>query len=204
MPIFQQAAKFLGFAVEKEGVQALSKVPEEAAAFIKSLETTSPTFIHTEEEGFKQIRMMQGEKRLGLLKYKEFGEGYTVMGIAGEQKGVGFKMRSELARVAKERGKKFLISDVYGSMSFDEVQAWKRLEEQGMATGTNVPYSELGSTFAGRKGTKAAYKWNLEFVKDQAVSSEVMHLGEGHDNSSMLRRSLKSGTNGSRRMTGAL
>jgi hypothetical protein len=216
MPSFTQVAKFLGFTAEKEGLQALSKVPGEAAAFIKGLEAAEPVrFLHTEEEGFKQIRMMQGEKKLGLLKYKEFGEGYTVMGIAGEAKGAGYQMRTELARVAQERGKQFLISDIYGSMSYDEVQAWMRLQEQGKAIAVNVPFAELGPEFAGRQGTKAAYRWNLrpatiapdkavQLLKDRAVTETVMHLGQGHDNSSMLRRSLNSSAQGSRKMTGAL
>src|SRR5271157_436923 len=185
MPLFNQVSKFLGLATEKEGLQALSKAPEEAVRFF-----------HTEEKGFKQIRMMQGEKKLGLLKYKEFGEGYTVMGIAGEAKGAGYQMRTELARAAQERGKQFLISDVYGSMSYDEIQAWTRLQEQGKAVAVNVPFAELGPEFAGRQGTKAAYRWNIQptiavpdksiqVVKNRAITETVMQLGQGNDNSSM-------------------
>src|SRR5271157_4104063 len=43
MPLFQQVAKFLGFTAEKKGLQALSQVPGEAAAFIKGLEKLEPT-----------------------------------------------------------------------------------------------------------------------------------------------------------------
>src|SRR5208337_2042681 len=150
---FAKAAEFAGFAAEKEAGTVLSKAVGEVAESVR--------FIHTEEAGFKQIRMMRGEQKLGLLKYKEFGEGYTVMGIAGEAKGAGYQMRSELARIAKEKGKNYLISDVFGSMSYDEVQAWTRLVEQGRAIKTEVAYAALGPRFAGRAGAKGAFMMPL-------------------------------------------
>jgi hypothetical protein len=191
---FKVIGKFAGFAAEKEAGKVLSEGVE------------AVRFIHTEEAGFKQIRMMRGEQKLGLLKYKEFGEGYTVMGIAGEAKGAGYQMRTELARVAKERGKNYLISDVFGSMSYDEVQAWTRLVEQGRAVKTEVPYAALGPRFAGRGGMKAAFMMpvteatevsTLKASRDLATAvganKAVMKAGEGKSATSMSNRSLYGG-----------
>lgn len=224
MGLFQAAAKFAGFAAEKGAVKSLSAVPGEAAAFIKSLEGPAASkFVHGTEEGFKTLRLMEGEQSLGLLKYKEFDQGYTVMAIAGERKGAGMQMRSELARVAKSEGKKFLISDVYGSMSYDEMQSWTRLKSQGHdVMEVNVPYAKLGLQ---REGGKFAYQWNIAneeaaaaqltahakaaparttvLARDVKTARNVMESGAGHDSTTLLNRKMNS-PGGSRRTSGAL
>lgn len=217
MGFFDIAEKFAGFAGKKAATTALSKIPGEAATFIKSLESTDAfRFVHSEEEGFKRIQLMQGEAKVGQLKYKSFGQGYTVTGIYGEQKGAGMKLRMELARLAKTEGKEFLISDVYGSMSMDEMASWNRLKKMGHdVMEVNVPYAELGLK---REGAKFAYKLPLTGFEAAAESTElagysletsalknkqIMALGAGNDNTSLLNRSVNSHL-GSRKTSGAL
>lgn len=219
MPLFTQAAKFLGFAVEKEGAKALSKIPTEAAAFLKQLERAEGfSFVHTKESGFQQISLMKGEKKFGNIKFKEFGEGITVTGIYSEVQGYGTKLRMEAGRVAKAQGKKFVISDVYGSMSADEMASWQRLKKMGQPVmETNVPYAELGLN---REGSKFAYKWDLlqqasqptadtaktmkaaMLARDTAVSHTVMQAGAGNDATSQANRYMRA--SGSRKMSAAL
>src|SRR5258708_2284674 len=106
--------KFAGFAGKKALTEGLSAVPCEAAAFIKSLESQELKMIHTQEKGFQQIGLFQGEKKVGNIKFKEFGEGVTVTGIYSDVKGYGQKLRLKAGEIAKGQGKKFVISDVYG------------------------------------------------------------------------------------------
>lgn len=217
MGFFQIAEKFAGFAGKKAVTETLSKVPGEAAAFIKSLESTEAfRFVHSEEAGLKRIQLMQGEQKIGQLKYKEFGQGYTVTGIYGEQKGAGMKLRTELARAAKAEGKEFLISDVYGSMSMDEMASWTRLKKMGHdVMEVNVPFAELGLK---REGTKFAYKLPLagfEATSEGAQlagysletsslkNKQIMATGAGNDNTSLLNRSMSTHL-GSRKTSGAL
>jgi hypothetical protein len=217
MGFFQTVEKFAGFAGKKAVTAAVSNVPAEAAAFLKSLEGTEAfKFVHTEEEGFKRIQLMQGEKKIGQLKYKEFGKGYTVTGIYGEQKGAGMKLRTELARAAKAEGKEFLISDIYGSMSMDEMASWQRLKKMGHdVMEVNVPYAELGLK---REGGKFAYKLPLSSFEAAAESTElagysleastlknkqIMAQGAGTSSTSQLNRSINTRL-GSRKTSGAL
>lgn len=227
MGLFQTATKFAGFATEKVAAKGVAAVPGEAAAFIKGLEGAEDAirFVHTEEEGFRQISAFKGETKLGNLKYGAFGEGYTVKGIYGSVKGVGSQLRSELARTAKAEGKKFLISDVYGSMSFDEMESWNRLKKMGHSImEVNVPYAELG--LKGREGGKFAFKWILEegaaaevamprasaeaaarqagmLATAEKASKQMLEAGRGNDTSTLLNRSINS-TMGSRRTSSAL
>lgn len=217
MAFFQTVEKFAGFAGKKAVTAAVSNVPAEAAAFLKSLEGSEAfRFVHSEEEGFRRIQLMQGEQKVGQLKYKSFGQGYTVTGIYGEQKGAGMKLRMELARLAKSEGKEFLISDIYGSMSMDEMASWQRLKKMGHdVMEVNVPYAELGLQ---REGTKFAYKLPLSNFETAAegqqlagysleasamTNKQIMQTGAGHDNSSLLNRSLNTHL-GSRKTSGAL
>lgn len=224
MGFFKQAVKFAGFAGEKAATTAASHVPGEAAAFLKGLDSTNEfRFVHSQEQGFQQISLMQGEKKFGNIKFKEFGEGITVTGIYSDIKGAGTKLRMEAGRIAKQQGKQFVISDVFGSMSQDEMASWDRLKKMGYTVEeTNVPYSELGLN---REGSKFAYKWNIAqeeiaaqaipshvestvkhtttFARDSQASMGAMKMGTGHDNSSLLNRSMSS-NRGSRKTSGAL
>jgi hypothetical protein len=210
MPFFEQAAKFLGFAAEKGATTAAPKVISESISEALS-------FVHTEEKGFSQIALMKGEEKVGQLKYKPFGEGYTVTGIVGEQKGAGMQLRNELARRARAEGKKFLISDVFGSTSYEGLASWQRLEQQGYnVIQTQVPHAELGLK---KPGSKFAYKWMLEneeaekeairvkkavtLQQAEDTAKNVMKSGEGNDNSTLLKRGLNS-TRGSRRTSSVL
>lgn len=209
----QSVEKFAGFAGKKALTEAVSAVPAEAAAFIKGLEGTQELrMVHSQEKGFQQISLMSGEKKVGNIKFKEFGKGVTVTGIYSEVKGYGTKLRQEAGRVAKAAGKEFVISDVYGSMSADEMESWNRLKKLGHSVSeVNVPYAELGLK---REGGKFAFKWNLGdeathtvdksamMAHDAHTVKQVMQAGAGNDSTSLLNRGIKA--TGSRRMTGAL
>lgn len=188
---FQTISKFAGFAHEESAIATIAAKTSEAAL----------SFIHTEEKGFKQIALMKGEQKIGQLKYKEFGTGYTVTGIVGEEKGAGMQMRTELARRAQAEGKEFLISDVYGSMSFDEGESWQRLKRQGQnVSEVQVPNTELGLN---RTGTKFAYKWSLDTKVAEATANRSLKAGQGNSNTSLLNRSLRT-HQGSRKTSAAL
>lgn len=208
MGFFTQAAeKFAGFAT-KATTKAVAKTASEEVFIGATKEGVQ--FFRQSNEDFSAIIARKESKKIGQLKYKEFGKGYTVTGIYGEIKGVGTQLRMQLASMAKAEGREFLISDIYGSMSVDEMSSWSRLKQAGLdVKEVQVPLSELGLQ---REGTKFAYKLslqdelaktNIQFQKNAITAQQVMDSGAGNDATTLLNRSINH-VRGSHKMSAAL
>jgi ribosomal protein S18 acetylase RimI-like enzyme len=200
MGFFTQAVeKFAGFAGEKAAAKGLSAVPEEAAAFIKSLdaaEGAKELAVKFEASGpawERTLKMTADGKFAGHLGFKIDPHGQaqiygTVVSKEFRGQKLGVKMYKQAIEEAMQAGAKSIASDPT-HITDEASHVWGALKRRGF----NVQEFEY------RPGYKG-FKIDLEHAK--AATEEIMKAGAGNDATSLLNRSLR--TTGSRRMTGAL
>jgi hypothetical protein len=257
MALFNTAAKFLGFAVEKEGAQALARVPEEAAAFIRGLDKLEePGFafakgpeglvFHGTKASVEDITQLSAKYSSGrgvagpgiyvTQIAEEAGKyagpadvalgGRVVAGkispgvrllnanapITGElqqqlTKQIGKPVRDYLDAVSAAREAGVEVEEIQKTI-FKHTNAAGVSYEASYSAGKRQAFALFGQEITGRGASElfssTVPSTSAQLVKDRAVTETIMHFGQGNDNSSMLRRSLHSGTQGSRKMTGAL
>lgn len=191
MPNFFQAAKkFLGFATE-------AKIAE--VAFVK--ETLGAT---------SQISMKVAGETHGYVAWETSGKTASVYStMMSEQykgKGYGKMMYEKAAEAARMEGFAEFTSDITGHTEKEAGNVWRALGRKGykITEAAEGPKFRMDLTYrniAETAATRAKKAITIQAAED--LAENVMKSGQGHDNTTLLNRSLKTGA-GSRRTSRAL
>jgi len=188
MGLFKEAVKFAGFAGKAEDALRF-----EHFSSAKTLTTT--VFKGAETVGF--ITTDVGEKAAYVASSMVFTP----------RQGIGQTAYKEIARhLFETTGVRELTSDMAHSTSKEAQGMWGKLLKKGYAE--SVLYEKEGAIAEGWRITdqtlKAGETAGARFMEaDTRLAQTIMEAGAGHDNSSLLKRSMRA-PGGSRKMSGAL
>jgi GNAT superfamily N-acetyltransferase len=202
MSIFEQITKFFGFAAEKGEV---------AKVLPKFVHNAPVTFNVSEELGKRTVRVMSGEKDVGSLYYILDPRGKAMVrgsAVAKEYRGQGLgkALYKKAIEDARAQGAKVFTSDIELT-SPSAAGVWKSLMKEGLPI-EEFAWGKVGST--GNTGwrlnlqdARTVGMKNVQMQIAAKTSEDMLKAGAGHDNSTLLNRSM-SGRSGSRRTSSAL
>jgi len=226
MPPFQQLAKFAGFASKaaeesaevnsffrKLGISTEGSMYAETSG-LKALGNEEHTGLHFEHvtEGEKRVTYLRkGTEQVGHLTFDlsnpaapriagtKLEKAYRGHGLGIEMYQAGFK-----DIFATIPGAEKVTSDTMFGTDPSAKRVWESLRKRGLDVKPSAPLSLPGSgAFIEEQGYEVSRRAVMTQVEAIKTSQDMLKAGAGSDNTTMLRRSMKS-QGGSRRTSGAL